>query len=108
MRVGDLVVFYKTQEDQGATCIGIIEEAKHISDVSEIMSLVAKRTVYSQKEIQDMLSTSGSILVILFRLLRYFPKTISREKLTSAGILGPIQSIRTISSQSFNTLKSYI
>lgn len=86
---GDLLVFYRTQENQGATCIGIVESAQRVENINEIISLVSKRTVYSANEITEMLKRKGFLLVILFRLLKFFPHPIISKNLTSMGIKGP-------------------
>ena len=65
-----------------------------LRDSSE--ALIAKRTVYSYSELQDVMSKKT--LVILFRFVA-FNSEIRIEDMQIAGIKGNIQSIRQITEE---------
>lgn len=95
---GDLLAFYRSDDIQAVTNIGIVEKAVRATSAGEILSLVGKRTVYSAQEINDCYLDGG--LVILFReagLLEPF------KELKRLGLYPP-QSIRPISHQLFESL----
>lgn len=73
------------------------------NDAANIMQLVSRRTVYSQREIEAMVSKP--IKVMLFRLAKHFTTPVTYSSLRDEGIVsGPIQSITKISDDSFSRL----
>jgi len=103
MKPGDLVMFYRSEDRKSIEVLGVVETAVQTDDVATAVSLVSKRTVYDQKQLSDMVAKRA--LVILFRLVRYLNAVTSKE-METAGIKGPIQSIRSISADTFTTLFS--
>lgn len=101
MKPGDLVMFYRSQDRKSIEAIGVVESTVRTDDIATAMSLVAKRTVYSQEQLSALLTKTA--LIILFRLVRY-TSPISSEALIKVGIKGAIQSIRSLSSEKFTSL----
>ena len=105
MERGDIVLFYRSQDLQAVTCIGVIHEVyPKLEDQVEIMRVVAKRTVYSQQEIAEF--AEKPTLVILFTLNFYFKNPLNLQKLIQLGIIqAPPQSIIQISHDNYLKIK---
>lgn len=86
MGPGDLILFYRSEDLQAITSIGVVE-AVHtgIEDAEKIVRLVGKRTVFSRKEIEELAKKTVSIF--LFRHHFHFEKRLTLDELTKAGIL---------------------
>lgn len=103
IKTGDLVFFYRTQDDMEITTYGIVEKFVIESDPDKIYQWVAKRTVYSYENIEEMSGTD--VKIILFRLLGHLDSRISYKRLLKLGVLsGPAQSITTIPRDKINCL----
>lgn len=63
---GDVLAFFRTQDRQGMLAVGIVEDTFVSRDPGQITRLVARRTVYSAKEIDGMCD-KRDVLAILFR-----------------------------------------
>ncbi len=100
---GDVLFFYRTQDEMAITTYGIVDHFMVESDAEEIYQWVAKRTVYSYDEIEDM---SGSqVKVILFRLVGHLDQPITYKQLQQLGVVkGPIQSITSLSNDNTKTI----
>ena len=101
IKVGDILLFYRTDDRQSIQCIGIVEQVFFSQNFNEVFSLVSKRTVYSSKELKKILVKKS--LVLLFRYIQ-ISKTISSETLKKSGIKFPIQTIRRISDVQYKDL----
>jgi hypothetical protein len=93
IQAGDLLLFYRSHDRQSIECIGVVEQTYRGRDINKVVPMVSKRTVFSSKQIEILLSKKA--LVILFRLLKTFPP-IENSLLAAAEIKQPIQSIRKI------------
>jgi len=80
VRPGDVVLFYRTGDEKAVTTIGIEERYEVHESATNIMQLVSRRTVYSQKEIEAMASTPTKVM--LFRLAGHFqvPITVAADR----------------------------
>jgi len=100
---GDVVLFYRTEDQQSVTTIGVVECYEVHDNAASIMQLVSRRTVYSQKDIEAMASKPTKVM--LFRLVGHFPSAISYASLIRERIVsGPIQSITKISDDAFSRI----
>lgn len=102
MSAGDLILFYRSSDIKGITTIGIVERFECFQDPDEISTLVSKRTVYSKEQIEDL--CTKEVKIIMFRQIGHFDNTISMSALNSIGILGRVQSIRTLSDRQFRDI----
>ena len=103
VKPGDIVLFYRTNDEKSVTTIGIVERYEVHENSTNIMQIVSRRTVYSQKEIEEMATTPTKVM--LFRLAEHFSQPISYASLIQEKIVsGPIQSITKISDDSFSRL----
>lgn len=103
VRPGDVVLYYRTGDAMAVTTVGIVERYEVHSSATNIMQLVSRRTVYSQKDIEVMASSPTKVM--LFRLVGHFASPVSYLSLMSENIVsGPIQSITQITDDSFSRL----
>jgi len=98
---GDLILFYRSQDIQKITSIGIVEEVfQGKLDSQEVQQILGKRTVLSQSEINDITKHDSHIL--LFRNLFHFPEPIHISALIENNLIkGAPQQIMGISERTF-------
>jgi Acetyltransferase (GNAT) family len=93
LQPGDLLFFYqsKTREfaaSQAITSIGIVEAVHSTSDLDELIRLTAKRSVYSELELREILRESDApVKVIDFLLTGHFDNPINLNELRDLGVL---------------------
>lgn len=103
IKAGDILLFYRSQDDQAITTVGIVESVHEYQDHDRILQLVSKRTVYSYEDIKTMAEKKTK--VILFRLAIHFHNAIPYKWLLEQGVInGQIQTIRKISDESFRRI----
>ncbi len=101
IRSGDIVLFYRTDDEKAVTSVGIVDRFEIMTDAAKIASLVSRRTVYTLDEIETMAERKTK--VILFRLVEHLPHSVSYDRLLSEHVVtGPIQSIRKVSDVAFS------
>ncbi len=98
LRPGDLLFFFRTYDRQSIECMGVVEHTYRGQQITKVLPMVSKRTVYSKEEIAEWLKKET--LVILFRFIRNF-SPIRKDVLVQSGIQGPIQSIRKITHEQY-------
>ena len=105
MKVGDILLFYRSEDVQGISSIGVIESVSYgLTEATEILSMVGKRTVYSFTEIEDF--ANDPTTVILFNHHFHFKKPVRYKKLLKENILrGPPQSITEIGHENYEKIK---
>lgn len=105
IRLGDVLLFYRTNDERAVTSVGVVDNFKTLQDAAEIASLVSRRTVYSLHEIEKMAIKPTK--VILFRLVEHLPRQVSHTQLQhDCDVAGPIQSIRKIQDEQFRKILS--
>jgi len=82
---GDVILFYRSQEDPAVTAVGVAEATLVSQSADEIARFVGQRTVYSYVQIQAM--ASKPVLAVLFRLARALRKPWDLDLLKRTGIL---------------------
>ncbi|WP_443738714.1 GNAT family N-acetyltransferase [Treponema sp.] len=101
IQAGDILLFYRTEDRKSIQCMGIAEKVFFSTDKNEVFPLIAKRTVYSEEELKEILTKKT--MVILFRYIE-MKKSISSSVLEKAKIKGPIQTIRKITNEQYNEI----
>ena len=101
---GDLVLFYRSEDSQALTTLGIVENVgEKMTEPSEIIRMVGERSVYSREEIEAFSRTPT--LVILFQFLFHLQPFIKYRDLIRFGVLnGHPQSIVQIQEDSFRKI----
>ncbi|RXZ36975.1 GNAT family N-acetyltransferase [Oxalobacteraceae bacterium CAVE-383] len=103
IRAGDVLLFYRSDDEKAVTSIGVVEQFEISDDGAQIASLVSRRTVYGIDEI-DVLAQKPT-KVILFRLVGHFPAIVPYDQLMFDEVVtGPIQSIRKVSDVAFSKI----
>jgi hypothetical protein len=99
----DILLFYRSQDWQEITALGVVESAEHMTEIREIAARVRSRTVYSLEEIDKMKKPT---LVILFRWHFYLPEPVKLDRLIELKVLkwAP-QSITKISNERYIRIK---
>ena len=100
----DVLVFYLSEKSQ-AMLVGTVEKIKRETNPEEIMKIIARRTVYTKKEIAKL--CSKGVLVILFKWNFNFPTPLNLTLLKKEGILKAApQSIMELPHERYIKLKS--
>ncbi|MGE5340218.1 MAG: hypothetical protein ACM3SY_01945 [Candidatus Omnitrophota bacterium] len=82
LKRGDILLFYFSRELKIIEPIGILDKWKTIENLEELKSFVRGKTVFSEKQLEEMFETScGNLLVIIFRLIYYLKKPIELDKI---------------------------
>ena len=103
IRVGDLVLFYRSQDSKAVDTIGFVEQTLHTDDIDQVLALVARRTVFTKESLQLRLHGERA-LVILFRFIEHLKRPVPMRQLTAAGMCGEIQTIRRISEKIYREI----
>lgn len=104
---GDNILFYRSQDTQAVTCIGIAEDTFWSDKANEIAQYVGSRTVYTFSTIQEL--CTKPVLAVKFRLVKPLDQAIQLRTLRKHGIVnGQPQSITQISPESIEWLKKQI
>ncbi len=105
MPPGDLLLFYRSHDLKAITSIGVVDrEPVNTNDADKIVTIVGERSVYSYKEIKDMVQTT--VLVILFRHHLNLPNPLNLDYLRSHNILQSApQSIIELSHNQYVAIK---
>lgn len=102
-RPGDVVLFYRSHDQQAVTTLGVIERYESMNQAEEIARLVSRRTVYTDAEIADL--TGANTKVMLFRLIKHFEQPVTYNELLQLRVVrGYIQSITRIDDESFSRI----
>ncbi|WP_023594730.1 MULTISPECIES: GNAT family N-acetyltransferase [Pandoraea] len=101
IKPGDVLLFYRSEDEQAVTSLGVVDQFAVLSDAASIAAMVSRRTVYSIKEIEEMATRPTK--VILFRLVKHFSAPAALKRLLDDGVVaGNIQSITKISDDAFS------
>jgi ribosomal protein S18 acetylase RimI-like enzyme len=94
--VGATLYFYRSQMDRGLIAVGVLERII-VSECPEMIAReVARRTVYTLREIEALCS-QGPVLALLFRQSRVLVPYVRVRDLTGAGVFRyPPQSIQRV------------
>ena len=100
---GDILLFYRSR-DKILTSLGIVEKARVSRDKNQILKMVGKRTVYTLREIEEMIKKPT--LVILFQFHFYFKEPLSLSRLMELKVLRTApQTITKIPHDKYSTIK---
>ena len=82
---GDVVLFYRSQDEKAITSIGVVENYDTLQDVEAIARYVKRRTVYSMDEITEM--AKKTTRVMLFRVIKHLKTPLRQDYLKKNNIL---------------------
>jgi len=85
---GDLVLFYRSVDEQAVRFVAVVEDTLRSSDAAEIFRFVGTRTVYTANEIEDMTDAGRKdVLAVLIRQSRHLNPAWSLEELMANGVV---------------------
>jgi ribosomal protein S18 acetylase RimI-like enzyme len=85
IKPGAILVFYRSEDWQTLTVLGVAEETLRSNSATEIARFVGKRTVYPLREIEAL--CKQPVLAILFRQSRVLADPIKLDKLLQHKII---------------------
>jgi L-amino acid N-acyltransferase YncA len=83
---GDCLLFYRSHEEKGVSCVGVVEDTMVSAEAAEIAAFVGQRTVYTLKQIEAMCS-EGEVLAIRFRQDRLLTRPMTERELVSKRVM---------------------
>ncbi len=103
---GDLILFYRSEDEQAITSLGVVEAVyTGIKDAGQILQLVGKRTVFSREEIDKWVEKSP-VSIFLFRHHFHLMRSVNLEKLIDGQVIKAApQSVMEISSEKYALIK---
>jgi hypothetical protein len=103
--VGDVLIFYRSHDEQALTTIGIVEKIFYnLTDPDVIERVVGKRSVYTRREIEVI--AQKPTMVILFYFNFHFAQPIDIFTLSKKGIIKRApQSIQKILPENYLKIK---
>ena len=101
---GDILLFYRSEDKQAITTIGIVElvETAQANDFNKVLEYSLKRSVYNYQQIMDV--SKKDTLIILFRIIDHFEDPIKREWLIKNTKYTNCQSICELDNKSFSAV----
>jgi hypothetical protein len=109
---GDVILFYQSKNiaalySQCMTTVGVVERVRRAHGFDELRRLTAGRSVFSEKDLEDLANTSPEgVTVIDFLLIGHLDPAIHLEALLEGGVLkAPPQSITAIPRAALQTIR---
>ena len=103
MRAGDIILFYRSQDQKAVVSLGVVDQKPfHSDDLELVLRSVGKRSVYSHPELKKW--TEKPVFVILFRHHLNLPKPLDISFLRDHSIPVP-QTISEINHKQYMAIK---
>ena len=106
LKLGDVLLFYRSVRETGITSIGVLEEIRRFYTIREILDFAGNRIVYSKDDLNSMLDKTG-ILCLKFWFTKYLKNRISPNKMRELGVSIP-QSINRIDNKKYKELLNWM
>jgi len=110
---GTLVAFYRSSDNgmgvkSAIAAVGIAEQYDHIDGYEHAVSIVAKRSVYTNEELEDLVQKPG-LKALTFLFYGYLKEPLLRKDLEGRGLLdGPPQSFVGVSGERLRLLEQAV
>jgi hypothetical protein len=110
---GTLVAFYRSSDNEmgvksAVAAVGIAERYDHIDDYEEALAIVAKRSVYTNEELEVLVQKPG-LKALTFLFYGYLKAPLLRTDLEARGLLdGPPQSFVGVSGDRLRLLEKVV
>jgi ribosomal protein S18 acetylase RimI-like enzyme len=115
LKAGDVLFFYITARGNGRgrqtiATVGVVKSVRYSGDLSQLKKWTAKRSVFSDAELDQMLNIgSGPLMVIDFLLIGHCEAAIPLPELRAAGVLNSApQSLVKLSAERYAALKKMV
>jgi hypothetical protein len=86
LQAGDVVLFFRTHQDQQVRAVGTVEQTLVSADPVRILEFTGRRTVYTPAEV-DGLCRQAEVLAIRFRLDRVLDTPLGMDELIVRGVM---------------------
>ncbi len=114
LQPGDLIHFYMSRGsggirgNQAITTVGVVKSVRWSGDLEAIKRWTAKRSVYSDSDLQELMNQSSNpVMIIDFILVGHLTVAVSLDALTFGGVLTSWpQSIVGLNQERFGRLRS--
>ena len=108
IRPGDVLLFYRSGDQQCVTTVGVVEGTKFTKVVEEMRGFVGNRTVFSDDDLASICRGDGG-LGILFRHAPVLTRPIPLDAMLANRVLSaPPQSIVTVRPSSLQWIQTYL
>lgn len=113
IKPGTLIAFYRSSDNEmgvksAIAAIGIAEQYNKINDYEHAVSIVAKRSVYTNEELEFLVKKPG-LKALTFLFYGYLKEPLLRKDLEGRGLLdGPPQSFVGISGKRLKLLEQVV
>lgn len=104
---GDALMFYRSEDLQAITTIGVVEDTLVTADARELAAFVGARTVYTFEEIQRMVD-KAEVLGVLFRHDRSVESIPLHEIIDQGALGGAPQSISQVKEKGLFWMRTQI
>jgi hypothetical protein len=103
---GDLILFYRSEDEQAITSLGVVEAVyTGVEDTGQILQLVGKRTVFSREEIDEWVER-GPVSIFLFRHHFHLMRSLDLDRLIDEQVIKAApQSAMEISNEKYTQIK---
>lgn len=113
---GDLLLFYQSQSptflhSQNLTSAGVVQSVSATDDLDQLVRLTAKRSVFSEVELREIIDESDRpVKVIDFLLIGHLDPPIELRQLIETGVFTnrPPQSIALLPADRLGVIKSHM
>jgi len=104
---GDILAFYRSEDHQAVTTVGVVEDTFVGKDPVGISAFVGPRTVYSFEEVESM-SRQRAVLAILFRHDRSVEPMELGAMMSRGALRGAPQSITRVRKEGLDWMRSQL
>jgi len=106
MKTGDVILFYRSQDQSKITSLGVIESVHtRIQNSDKIIRLVGKRSVYTKREIEEFANKPTTVILFLHHF--HLKKPLHLNELKKMGVLaGAPQTAVEIDNNSYSKIKT--
>jgi hypothetical protein len=108
IRPGDILLFYRSGDWKSGTTLGVVEETLATADADAMKSLVRKRTVYRDADLESMCRGDGA-LALMFRHADVLRHRLPLAELVENGIVTAApQSITSLRPQALTWIQNHL
>ncbi|MCK6105985.1 GNAT family N-acetyltransferase [Brevundimonas sp. EYE_349] len=110
---GTLIAFYRSSDNEtgvksAIAAVGIAERYDHIADYEQAVTIVAKRSVYTNEELESLVRKPG-LKALTFLFYGYLKEPLQRKDVEGRGLLdGPPQSFVGVSGNRLKLLEQIV
>jgi ribosomal protein S18 acetylase RimI-like enzyme len=109
IRRGDVLLFYRSKDEQAVAALGVVEETRVSADPDELITFMGQRTVYGPGEIEEFCRRGDPVTAVIFRQDRFIEPPWPWQQLAARRVLRrPPQSIATVPEEGVQWLRTQL